>query len=355
MRRVASLITNKNYIIHNNNVLRYNKYFNHNHGNSFRQRFFSSAEDTSNEAILESFLQRVQKEPKMFERVWSQVPESVRADMLKPILANLPLPQKTISSEFIKADKSQDGVLDKQEFEHWLTQNMKRAAVNQYKVAEASEAGNAAAASTTANVSKEVTKDQLKKLAVMSAIPFVGFGFLDNAVMITAGSQIDAAFSAFGISAMAAAALGNTVSDVAGIKAGGFIEMVSAKLGLPDPMLTTEQLKTSAVKRTTLISSAIGIAVGCILGMLPLLFIDDDHSLKKVFNEIDVDNSGDISFEELQVAVRGVGLSVDKDELRKAFRAVAIDLDHERITFKEFKKLVAAFEKRVKEEGLSID
>ena len=62
MRRVASLITNKNYIIHNNNnnVLRYNKYFNHNHGNSFRQRFFSSAEDTSNEAILESFLQRVQ-------------------------------------------------------------------------------------------------------------------------------------------------------------------------------------------------------------------------------------------------------------------------------------------------------
>ena len=86
-----------------------------------------------------------------------------------------------------------------------------------------------------------------------------------------------------------------------------------------------------------------------------MLFIDDDHSLKKVFNEIDVDNSGDISFEELQVAVRGVGLSVDKDELRKAFRAVAIDLDHERITFKEFKKLVAAFEKKVKEEGLSID
>ena len=103
-----------------------------------------------------------------------------------------------------------------------------------------------------------------------------------------------------------------------------------------------------------MISSAIGIVVGCILGMLPLLFIDDDHSLKKVFNEIDVDNSRDISFEELQVAVRGY-LSVDKDELRKAFRAVAIDLDDERITFKEFKKLVAAFEKKVKEEGLSID
>ena len=68
--------------------------------------------------------------------------------------------------------------------------------------------------------------------------------------MITAGSQIDAAFSAFGTSAMAAAALGNTVSDVAGIKAGGFIEMAAAKLGLPDPRQANEQLEIFVTKRT---------------------------------------------------------------------------------------------------------
>ena len=128
-----------------------------------------------------------------------------------------------------------------------------------------------------------------------------------------------------------------------------------AKLGLPDPMLTTEQLKSSAVKRTTLISSAVGIAVGCLLGMLPLLFMDDDRGLKQIFNEIDIDKSGDISFEELQIAVRSVGLNVKKDELREAFQTVAIDLDNERITLAEFKRLVALFQKRMKTKGLSIE
>ena len=120
-------------------------------------------------------------------------------------------------------------------------------------------------------------------------------------------------------------------------------------------MLTTEQLKSSAVKRTTLISSAVGIAVGCLLGMLPLLFMDDDRELKKIFNEIDIDKSGDISFEELQIAVRSVGLNVNKDELRDAFQTVAIDLDNERITLAEFKRLVALFQQRMRAKGLSVE
>ena len=133
------------------------------------------------------------------------------------------------------------------------------------------------------------------------------------------------------------------------------ISINRAKLGLPDPMLTTEQLKSAAVKRTTLISSAVGIAVGCLLGMLPLLFMDDDHGLKKIFNEIDIDKSGDISFEELQIAVRSVGLNVNKDELRDAFQTVAIDLDNERITLAEFKRLVDLFQKRMRTKGLSVE
>ena len=120
-------------------------------------------------------------------------------------------------------------------------------------------------------------------------------------------------------------------------------------------MLTTEQLKSAAVKRTTLISSAVGIAVGCLLGMLPLLFMDDDRGLKQIFNEIDIDKSGDISFEELQIAVRSVGLNVNKDELRDAFQTVAIDLDNERITLAEFKRLVDLFQKRMRTKGLSVE
>lgn len=41
-----------------------------------------------------------------------------------------------------------------------------------------------------------------------------------------------------GISTMAAAALGNTISDVAGVGLGGFIESMATKLGLPQAKLS---------------------------------------------------------------------------------------------------------------------
>ncbi|CAH8874705.1 unnamed protein product [Trichobilharzia szidati] len=63
-----------------------------------------------------------------------------------------------------------------------------------------------------------VTYSQLKLVVVGSCLPFIGFGFLDNAIMIIAGEYIDLTFSAMlGISTMAAAGLGNLVSDLFGI------------------------------------------------------------------------------------------------------------------------------------------
>lgn len=43
---------------------------------------------------------------------------------------------------------------------------------------------------------------------------------------------------AMGISTMAAAALGNTISDVAGVGLGGFIESMATTLGLPQAKLS---------------------------------------------------------------------------------------------------------------------
>nr|CAH8875456.1 unnamed protein product [Trichobilharzia regenti] len=63
-----------------------------------------------------------------------------------------------------------------------------------------------------------VTYNQLKLVVAGSCLPFIGFGFLDNAIMIIAGEYIDLTFSAMlGISTMAAAGLGNLVSDLFGI------------------------------------------------------------------------------------------------------------------------------------------
>ena len=175
----------------------------------------STASDASSDEAVQRLISSIKEDPKVFEKVWLSASNTTRAEIIKPILANMP--PRVAVNEFVRADKSQDGVLNRQEFEHWLTTTLKRAATRSPE----------AIGTATKSATNEVTREQLKKLAVMSAIPFVGFGFLDNAVMITAGSQIDAAFSAFGISAMAAAGLGNTVSDVAGIKAGGFIEMAA--------------------------------------------------------------------------------------------------------------------------------
>ena len=63
-------------------------------------------------------------------------------------------------NEFVKADKSQD-VSNKQEFEHWLTTTFRRAATRSPE----------AIGTATRSATNEVTRDQLKKLAV--TVPFV--------------------------------------------------------------------------------------------------------------------------------------------------------------------------------------
>mmetsp|Transcript_10042 Transcript_10042/g.26686 ORF Transcript_10042/g.26686 Transcript_10042/m.26686 type:complete len:493 (+) Transcript_10042:3-1481(+) len=116
----------------------------------------------------------------------------------------------------------------------------------------------------------------LWRLHVRSAIPFVGFGFFDNMIMITAGEAIDATFGvAFGFSTMVAAGLGQMFSDASGITLQGLIERFADKLGLPQPNIRPEQMQLSAVKSFVLASRILGIVFGCLLGMFPLLLIPE--------------------------------------------------------------------------------
>lgn len=124
----------------------------------------------------------------------------------------------------------------------------------------------------------------LNKLAVHQSLPFIGFGFLDNLIMIVAGEYIDASIGAtFAISTMAAAALGNTLSDVFGVGSAWYVEHWAAKLGVNPPNLTIEQLDMGRSRIAANAGRAIGVAVGCVLGMFPLLFYatSDSHDSKK--------------------------------------------------------------------------
>lgn len=135
-------------------------------------------------------------------------------------------------------------------------------------------------ASSSSHPSNEVSKkppnwSDLNKLAMHQSLPFIGFGFLDNFIMIVAGEYIDASIGAsLTISTMAAAALGNTLSDVFGVGSAWYVEASARRLGMNPPNLTEEQLDSKSARIAVNGGRALGVAIGCILGMFPLLFYD---------------------------------------------------------------------------------
>jgi hypothetical protein len=86
----------------------------------------------------------------------------------------------------------------------------------------------------------------------MNSLPFVGFGFLDNFTMIIAGDYIEYSLgTVMTISTMAAAALGNTISDILGIGSAVYVERIVEVIGIRPPDLTPVQLETKAARRAS--------------------------------------------------------------------------------------------------------
>ncbi|XP_056142158.1 transmembrane protein 65-like [Lampris incognitus] len=126
------------------------------------------------------------------------------------------------------------------------------------------------------------TTAQLRYVLLHNAIPFIGFGFLDNAIMIVAGTQIELSIGVIlGISTMAAAALGNLVSDLAGLGLAGYVEALACRLGMQIPDLSPKQVDMWQTRVSSHTGKAIGVGIGCILGMFPLLFFKDDEDKKE--------------------------------------------------------------------------
>jgi hypothetical protein len=143
---------------------------------------------------------------------------------------------------------------------------------------------SAGAESGATAVTSPPTRNQLIRLCAVSAVPFIGFGIADNAIMILAGDAIDETFgAALGMSTLAAAGFGNLCSDVVGVGAGDAIERACHRLGLREPPLSTVQNAMGVTRRTRTFASVIGISIGCLIGMAPLLFMTDRKKL--YFNE----------------------------------------------------------------------
>eukprot|EP00592_Proboscia_alata_P001593 CAMPEP_0194369400 /NCGR_PEP_ID=MMETSP0174-20130528/17694_1 /TAXON_ID=216777 /ORGANISM="Proboscia alata, Strain PI-D3" /LENGTH=481 /DNA_ID=CAMNT_0039146311 /DNA_START=48 /DNA_END=1493 /DNA_ORIENTATION=- len=119
------------------------------------------------------------------------------------------------------------------------------------------------------------SRRELYLVGLNQAVPFIGFGLMDNAIMILAGDAIDQSLGVIlGISTLCAAALGNIISDVAGVMMGTIIEDYCSKLGLPRPNITEAQRTLRSVRFSGQLGCALGLTLGCIIGMFPLLWIN---------------------------------------------------------------------------------
>jgi len=126
------------------------------------------------------------------------------------------------------------------------------------------------------------TNDQLTMTFWAGVIPFLGFGFLDNALMILFGDVIDQSFCVvFGFSTLAAAALGNTISDFFGVFSGGAVEDLAQSAGFKVPEISPGQRQLRITRTATAAGNSVGIIIGCLLGMAPLIWMDADAANRK--------------------------------------------------------------------------
>jgi hypothetical protein len=123
------------------------------------------------------------------------------------------------------------------------------------------------------------TRQQLWAVFVQAAVPMVGFGFMDQTVMLQAGHAIDCTIGVtFGLSTLTAAAFGQVCSDASGVLFGGTLESLANRAGLPQAGLSVVQRSLPIIKQTKLAGSFVGVILGCTLGLFNLFLIDTDRS-----------------------------------------------------------------------------
>ena len=134
--------------------------------------------------------------------------------------------------------------------------------------------------STTTTDIEPLTKSQIYSIFWQAAIPMIGFGFMDQTVMLQAGNAIDCSIGVtFGLSTLTAAALGQVCSDASGVIFGGTVERFFTYMKITKPLnLTALQHTLPIVSRTRFFGTLVGVILGCSLGLLNLLFIDTSRS-----------------------------------------------------------------------------
>lgn len=247
--------------------------------------------------------------------------------------------------EVEQADQDQDRHISPKDFDHWFEIALKRRQEERKKKVEVQQQSAnppSKLAEPVGAVSAQVPLKVLVLIAVEAGLPFVGFGFLDNATMILIGDAIDGTLGFYlNCSVLASAAMGNVCSGALSMQIHGIIEKALQRFNFDIPVLTEEQMKNRRVILAGHIGGTIGIMVGLILGMTPLLFLEGDTSEKAdyaVFQRWDKNGSGSIELPEFEKVLTELGLMETHEQ---AARIIEKYGEGGKVDFEQFSKMRA--------------
>lgn len=316
----------------------------------------SAAEALLSKQEIEKVAWLVESDPRILMEVIANLEPQTRRQLIIAGGAMEWFGKESAAVEIEKADADKDRVISPKDFDHWLENALKRRQEELRKrsapaAAEAAAEGStSASAGVAAEGQEHVAADASSQsklplstlcfVALEAALPFVGFGFLDNATMILAGDAIDGTLGFYlNCSVLASAAMGNVCSGLLGMQVHGLIDKLVQKLNVGTPVLTEEQMRSRPVFFAGHIGGTLGIMVGLTLGMLPLLFIGGDNNEKSdyaMFQKWDLNESGYIEFREFEKVLKELGL---KESHKKAQKLIDKYGENNRINFEQFSEL----------------
>jgi len=169
---------------------------------------------------------------------------------------------------FESADTDNDGDLTQEEFESWFRRGLD-SSTKRFPFDALVKQG-----SDEEERVERPTNAQLRAYSFRVALPFFGFGLIDNFLMLMFGDIIDLTLSQkFGVSMLFSAGLGNVFADSIGAYSSDLIERVSKTFTPRTAKLTHKQLMLKSVRNRNTIFRIVGISSGCVAGMFPLLFL----------------------------------------------------------------------------------
>lgn len=294
---------------------------------------------------LKKIAQFIENDPRILMEMVANLDPQIRRRLIVTGGAMEWFGKENAALEVEKADIDKDRQISPKDFDHWFESALKRRQEEQKKLVEAKQIAASAGAelklgAPSTPASSALPFSALLLIALEAGLPFVGFGFLDNATMILAGDAIDSTLGLYlNCSVLASAAMGNVCSGMLGMQVHGLIDKAVQKLQFNTPVLTEEQMKDRRVFLAGHIGGTVGIMAGLILGMAPLLWLDSDTNEKSdyaMFQRWDVNGSGFIELREFEKVLRELGLHETNQKAQKLIEKYGHD---NRVNFEQFSKL----------------